>query len=63
MKVNEARICLDCEEIYNDSGPCPACGSRSNWFLVRWLQALNAPAGPPKVIPLWPLKKPAELMG
>jgi hypothetical protein len=37
MKLREARLCLDCEEVFAGSETCPACGSRA-WFPIKkWL--------------------------
>jgi len=56
MRLDDARLCLDCEEIH-DERECPSCGSEAFGFLKRWIKttgnggdrhrdALTAPAGP-----------------
>ena len=54
MRLDEARLCLDCEEIHEEQ-ECPACGSEAFGFLTRWIKSANdsgsakpvPPAGPP----------------
>jgi predicted nucleic acid-binding Zn-ribbon protein len=36
MKLSTARLCLDCNEVY-DAGACPACGSETFAYLSRWV--------------------------
>lgn len=38
MRLDDARLCLDCEEIHEDQ-ECPACGSEAYAFLTRWIQS------------------------
>lgn len=38
MKLRDARLCLDCDEIHQD-GMCPGCGSESFAFVSRWVPA------------------------
>jgi hypothetical protein len=41
MKVGNAQICLDCDEVYHqDETPCPGCGSCSAVALRTWLMPL-----------------------
>jgi hypothetical protein len=40
MRLDDARLCLDCEEIHKDQ-ECPACGSEAFAFLTRWIQPSN----------------------
>ncbi len=40
MRLDAARLCLDCEEVHEDQ-VCPICGSEAFAFLTRWVQ----PAG------------------
>lgn len=63
MKVNEARICLDCDEIYSGPGLCPGCGHMYSYYLVKWIKPLHPPTGPPRVIPNMAIEKPPELEG
>ena len=44
MRLDEARLCLDCEEIHQEQ-ECPACGSEAFGFLTRWIQS-TSPARP-----------------
>ena len=37
MKLDAARLCLDCEEIH-DSPICPICSSEAFAYLTRWVQ-------------------------
>jgi hypothetical protein len=36
MKLPNARLCLDCDEVY-DEAQCPACASESYAFIKRWV--------------------------
>jgi hypothetical protein len=45
MRLDDARLCLDCEEIHEEQ-ECPACGSEAFAFLTRWIQSTAAPARP-----------------
>jgi hypothetical protein len=38
MKLRDARLCLDCDEVH-DEGTCPSCSSESFAFLSRWVPA------------------------
>ena len=38
MKLNNARLCLDCDEIHEESH-CPQCASESFGFIKRWVPA------------------------
>jgi hypothetical protein len=51
MDLREARLCLDCEEIFE--GPhCPLCASESFAFVSRWVPARARRTGPkPAVSP------------
>ena len=59
MRLDDARLCLDCEEIHEDQ-ECPACGSEAYAFLTRWIQSTTrereAQARPSRQI----VAKPAE---
>jgi hypothetical protein len=37
MRLDDARLCLDCEEIHDDQ-ECPSCGSEAFAFLTRWVK-------------------------
>ena len=41
MRLDDARLCLDCEEIHEEQ-ECPACGSEAFGFLTRWIQSTSA---------------------
>lgn len=53
MKVKEAFVCLECDEIFHcrHKGPdghvtairgyCPACGSMSLWPVGKWIKPLE----------------------
>ncbi len=36
MRLDEARLCMDCEEIH-DEQECPTCGSEAFAFVTRWV--------------------------
>ena len=36
MKLSTARLCLDCNEVY-DEAVCPGCGSETFAYLTRWV--------------------------
>lgn len=38
MRLDDARLCLDCEEIHLEQ-ECPSCGSEAFAFLTRWIQS------------------------
>ena len=40
MKVNNAMVCLDCDEVH-DHAICPKCLSGSSVALRRWLKPMN----------------------
>ncbi len=41
MKVNNARICIDCDEVFSDEHKtCPACTSGVMIYLANWLAPL-----------------------
>lgn len=41
MRLDDARLCLDCEEIHDDQ-ECPSCGSEAFAFLTRWVKPAPA---------------------
>lgn len=41
MKIEEAKICLDCDEIYEGSSLCPNCGGRIGWPLREWIGSMG----------------------
>ncbi|MEW5745249.1 MAG: hypothetical protein AB1805_07435 [Nitrospirota bacterium] len=45
MKLRDARLCLDCEEVYQAEGvlsaTCPVCGSESVTLLCRWVPTMR----------------------
>ena len=48
MKLVNARLCLDCEEVHEEQH-CPICGSESFAFMTRWVapsDTVGAEAGP-----------------
>ena len=40
MKLKDARLCLDCEEVY-EGAQCPKCASGWNVYLRRWVKVLQ----------------------
>lgn len=44
MKLRDARLCIDCDEVYEAEGTyarCPSCGSESFALISRWIPTLN----------------------
>jgi hypothetical protein len=54
MKLTNARLCLDCEELH-DLQHCPVCGSETFAFVTRWVKAAGNP-GPE--VPALPARVP-----
>jgi hypothetical protein len=54
MRLDDARLCLDCEEIHEEQ-ECPSCGSEAFGFLTRWIKSTrdttSAKPVPPKARP------------
>jgi hypothetical protein len=46
MRLMNARLCLDCEELH-DQQHCPVCGSESFAFLTRWVTPSDTQAAEP----------------
>ena len=49
MRLSEARLCLDCDEVHADLR-CPMCASESFAFIKRWVatsEKRSRPASPP----------------
>jgi hypothetical protein len=46
MRLDAARLCLDCEEIH-DNQVCPSCGSEAFAFLTRWVKPAQPADGSP----------------
>ena len=42
MKLDVARLCLDCEDVHGDQ-QCPSCGSEVFAFLTRWIPPAAEP--------------------
>ena len=53
MKLREARICIDCEEIFVPEtvafvdqkakmDHCPSCGSNQHYLLCRWIPTMES---------------------
>ena len=45
MQLRNARLCLDCDEIHEESH-CPLCASESFAFIKRWVPASERRARP-----------------
>ena len=45
MRLSDARLCLDCDEVHQD-GVCPVCGSESFAYISRWVPAPNPERAP-----------------
>lgn len=37
MKLKEAKICIDCDEVFEGRNACPKCGREQVVFLNAWL--------------------------
>jgi len=37
MNLKRAKVCLDCEEIFEGHDQCPKCGGTAWTYLSRWL--------------------------
>lgn len=48
MRLANARLCLDCDEVHEDAR-CPTCASESFAFITRWVTPERAT--PPRVPP------------
>ena len=46
MKLNVARLCIDCEEIH-EAQQCPVCASETFAYLRRWVPSEARPKKPP----------------
>ena len=45
MKVKDAKICLDCDEVYaGDNALCPGCAGNASVDLKNWLAPLPTKA-------------------
>ena len=53
MKLVNARLCLDCEEVHEEQH-CPICGSESFAFMTRWVTPADTVAEPPAQQPRAP---------
>jgi len=59
MRLDDARLCLDCEEIH-DEQECPACGSEAYGFLKRWIKTTaNGGERRREAAPVSPVSPPA----
>jgi hypothetical protein len=41
MELKMARLCLDCEEIFEGDSICPRCGSESWHPIMGWIRPLS----------------------
>lgn len=46
MKLRDARLCLDCDEVYSaedaQDGCCPSCGSKAAYLLSKAIPTIQA---------------------
>jgi RNA polymerase subunit RPABC4/transcription elongation factor Spt4 len=49
MRLESARLCLDCEEIHEEQ-ECPSCGSEAFGFVTRWIKPAVATETAPRQI-------------
>jgi len=40
MKLERARLCIDCEEIFSEA-TCPRCGKRNYEYVVKWIPSIK----------------------
>ncbi|MBW2050558.1 MAG: hypothetical protein JRJ09_18835 [Deltaproteobacteria bacterium] len=41
MKLKDARVCIGCDEIFDQGYQCPVCGRDDNWVrLTSWIPAM-----------------------
>jgi len=45
MDLNTAKLCLDCEEVFESALRCPRCGSESCHPLRQWVKPLGEASG------------------
>jgi len=50
MKLREARLCLDCEELHCDER-CPMCASEAFMFVTKWIPPANNDRAPKPTLP------------
>jgi hypothetical protein len=41
MDLKSARLCLDCEEIFEDTSNCPRCASEFWYPLMAWIRPMS----------------------
>jgi hypothetical protein len=41
MDLSMARLCLDCEEIFEDKSRCPRCGSETWHPIMGWIRPMS----------------------
>ena len=41
MDLRMAKLCLDCEEIFEDKSRCPRCGSETWHPIVDWIRPMS----------------------
>lgn len=42
MNIKQAKICLDCDEIYDrEIAFCPICSGRIGWLLQDWIGTIG----------------------
>jgi hypothetical protein len=43
MKITNTRICIDCEEVFEDKmWPCPSCTSKTTVLLAKWVPPISS---------------------
>ena len=55
MKIENAKLCMDCEEVFEKAENCPHCGSSSWWYLCRWVPSIRG--GEEAFLYVYPKKK------
>lgn len=62
MQLRDARLCLDCEEVHDESR-CPVCASEAFTYVARWVPSTErrpTRKAPPPHTPLPAIQAPAR---
>lgn len=59
IPLKTAKICLDCETIYEGS-ICDRCGSKFSWPVINWVGSMNDQSGMIRTAEGWVPGRPAN---